>query len=223
MCIIIAKKRGVEYNKKELEEAIKVAKIHNSHGAGFAYKRGDSEEIYLSKGYLYYYDLMLDKLDALNIQQEDELIVHLRFATSGLVDDSNCHPFIVSSDLEEVLETETVTNKLVMAHNGTFYDYSYKDDDNSDTVNFILEFASIPNAINSLKVLKNIDKNLPYKILDGNRLCFMHPGKERMVLFGDWNKLNKEDAGFVYSNYYHMFPDSHRAYGGKSPHNKKAY
>ena len=57
MCIIMAKESGKHFNREELVSAIKVAKIHNSHGAGFAFKRGNSPFIYLSKGYLYYYDL----------------------------------------------------------------------------------------------------------------------------------------------------------------------
>ena len=228
MCIIMAKESGKHFNREELVSAIKVAKIHNSHGAGFAFKRGNSPFIYLSKGYLYYYDLMLEKIDELDVQPEDELMIHLRFATAGSVNAANCHPYIVSKELSEITKDEEETTLPVMAHNGSFYDYTFKDDVNSDTVNFVSMFAAHENAINTLSVLKNIDlkegTSLLENVIQRNRLCFMFPGDKKMVRYGDWNRYTDEETySLVYSNLYHKYPTPDKAYGDVSPHsyNKK--
>lgn len=223
MCIIIAKEKGKQYNEAELISAIDVAKIHNSDGAGFAFKRGNSETIYLSKGYLTYYENMLDRLRELNITEDDELIVHLRYATAGNVDSANCHPFVVSSNDELVKSDEIETNLPVMAHNGTFYDYSYTKDENSDTVNFIKEFASKEGVLDALATIKEASIDRITSLMDTNRICAIFPGDKPMLRIGDWNKKNKEDACFVYSNYYHIYPDSARAYGDKNPHKHLTY
>lgn len=219
MCIIIAKERGKKYNKKELESAIEIAKIHNSDGAGFAFKRGNSDSIYLSKGYLFYYGLMLNELDKLDIQPEDELIVHLRYATAGDVDAANCHPFVVSDNEDMIKQDEIEVNLPVMAHNGTFYEYSYTNDVNSDTVNFIKDFASGEGVLDGLASMWKSDPFMGRKLLDSNRICVIFPGDKPMFKMGDWNRKTTEDNCFIYSNYYHIYPDSNRAYGNNSPHN----
>lgn len=223
MCIIMVKESGKHFNREELVDAIKVAQIHNKHGAGFAFKKGKSKTIYLSKGYLYYYDLLVDAIDNLNVQLEDELMVHLRYATAGKVNAANCHPFVVSQNPEEVTVDEIETTLPVMAHNGSFYDYSFKDDPNSDTVNFIEMFAAIPGAIESLETLNKIDlefkSDLVEKLIAKNRLCFMFPGNKKMVRYGDWNQyVDTKKYSLKFSNYYHKYPDTARAYGDKSPH-----
>lgn len=223
MCIIIAKKKGKTFDREELSKAVKVAQVHNSHGGGFALKRAGSEEIYLSKGYISYYEIMLERLDDLDIQDDDELIIHLRYATSGLINQENCHPFVVSENLSEVQETEIMTNKMVMAHNGTLSDWNYINDTNSDTVNFILEFASQYNAVNALLALRNIDNRLASKIIGENRLAFLRP-KADMALLGNWFTMEEgKNDTFVYSNLYCRFEDSYRAYGGHNPHKTVVY
>lgn len=221
MCIIIAKEKGKKYNEQELIDAIEVAKIHNSDGAGFAFKKGNSETILISKGFLFYYEIMLERLAELDIQPEDELIVHLRYATSGNIDAENCHPFVVSSVPSILKETEAEVKEPVLAHNGTFYEYSYTNSEDSDTIHFIRELASKEGVLESLATL---NKSIPFKMEDflgSNRICVIFPGDKSMLRMGEWNRLDNGD--FEYSNFYHKYPDSTRAYGGKSPHTKSNY
>lgn len=223
MCIIIAKQKGKAYNKQELIKAIKTAKIHNKHGAGFALKKADNpNQIILSKGYMFYYDIMLDRLDKENIQEEDELMIHLRYSTGGYINKANCHPYIVSDDIDEVKEDEMLTEKPVLSHNGTFWEHQYQNDINSDTVNFILEYASVPGVLDNLKFLKEVDSIKASNILGMNRICTLFPGEgEDMLIMGSWNKM-EEDGDFIYSNFYHTHTTPAKAYGGKSPHTVKA-
>lgn len=220
MCIIIAKEQGREYNEQELVDAIKIAEIHNSHGAGFSLKRAGETKILVSKGYLYYYQLMIDRLEALDIQKDDELIIHLRYATAGNVDKQNCHPFIVSTDLPTILEDEVTTDLPVMAHNGTFYEYSDSNSPNSDTVNFVKEFLGQAGVLDSIYTIEAYNEIRSEQMLGTNRLCVMFPDDRPMMRIGDWNRLKKDDYCFVYSNYYHKFPSPAQAYGNSNPHTK---
>jgi len=49
-------------------------------------------------------------------EQEIESIWHMRIATSGLVDESMCHPLTVDQELEEVEQPDT--KKPLLFHNG---------------------------------------------------------------------------------------------------------
>ena len=223
MCIIIAKRKGRVYSEEELTSAIKIAEEHNVHGAGFALKREGEEKVYLSKGYLYYYDIMVERLRDLDIQENDELVVHLRYATSGDVSVANCHPFVVSSDLAMVEEDEIEVDLPVLAHNGTFWDFSYTNTKTSDTVNFITEFASQEGALDALRTIQQTNEDMAKAMMGSNRICVLFPDARPMMTVGSWNRLKKEDYCFVYSNFYHQYPDVARAYGGKSPHVQHGY
>lgn len=213
MCIIIVKEVNTKLNKTELEASIKVAQKHNCHGAGFAVKKADSGLIHVSKGYLFHYELMLKSLYAYDIQEDDEVIVHLRFATSGKVNQINCHPFVVDEDLDTILLDEATVNLPVMAHNGTFYEFSDKKDSNSDTVNFVKDFLALPNVLDSIESIWDANPYLADNIIGNNRVSIMYPEANRqMLLLGDWNYIKK--GSWVYSNYYHTNPyDGYRKPG----------
>jgi predicted glutamine amidotransferase len=60
-------------------------------------------------------------------EAETGVVVHFRMATTGTVNESNCHPFIY--------EAHNEVNALV--HNGMLRGYEYSKENNTDTYNFI--------------------------------------------------------------------------------------
>lgn len=205
MCIIIAKRAGANFDMDELKDATEKASIHNSHGAGFSLKKEGSNNILLSKGY-WYHELLLDRLEELEIEKGDELMIHMRYATSGNVDTANCHPYVVAEHIDDILIDEAIlTDNAVVSHNGTFHMYSDKDSDYSDTVNYIEQYLSADGILDAMRAIEQADYFQMYKLMTGNRLCIMHPDKNKdMDTFGYWNK--RKDDSFVYSNYYHIQP-----------------
>ena len=203
MCIIIAKKAEDEFSEKELIDASKTASIHNCHGVGFAVKKAGSNNIILSKGYKYH-ELAIQRLMEFKIQKGDEFMFHMRYATSGHVDDINCHPFIISSKIDEIITPEVVvSNKSVVSHNGTFDYYVDKESEYSDTVHYIENYLSAEDIIPSMRSIEDASYYQLYSLLRGNRLCIMHPNED-MDIFGSWN--TRKNGKLLYSNYYHIQP-----------------
>jgi glutamine amidotransferase len=64
----------------------------NAHGAGFAYVQNDT--LVTVKG-LFTFDAFWS---AYNPHRYKQAIIHFRWATSGLHDEGNCHPFAISDD-----------------------------------------------------------------------------------------------------------------------------
>ena len=205
MCIIIAKKAGVTLDMEELESAASMASHHNSHGIGFALKRKGSNNIILSKGYRYY-EMVLDKLSELKVEDDDELMVHMRFATSGKTDIANCHPYVVSNNLDNILLDEAVIiNHSVVSHNGTFDWYAEAKSEFSDTVHYIKEFLSAEGVLEGMRTIKKADSYQMHLLMQANRLCIINPDKDLpMDLYGSWNR--RKLKSLVYSNFYHIQP-----------------
>lgn len=86
----------------------------NAHGAGFAYVQNDT--LVTVKG-LFTFDAFWS---AYKPHRYKQAIIHFRWATSGLHDEGNCHPFAISSD-------------TAMIHNGVLDIPCDVDRDRSDT------------------------------------------------------------------------------------------
>jgi predicted glutamine amidotransferase len=205
MCIIIAKRAGVNLDLQELKDAAKTASLHNCHGTGFAVKRENSENIILSKGYKYY-EVALETLEKMKIQKGDELMFHMRYATAGEVDVENCHPYVVADNLKDILVDEAViTNNAVVSHNGTFDYYTDKKSNYSDTVHYVKEYLSEEGVLESMRNIEYASYYQMYRLMGNNKLCIIHPDVNLdMDTFGYWNMRKKESL--IYSNYYHIQP-----------------
>ena len=223
MCIIIAKEEGDRFDLKELKSSMQTASLHNCHGAGFAVKKANTGMVHLSKGYLFYYDLMLEALEQLDIQTEDEVMIHLRFATSGNINKQNCHPYVVSKEIQEIRKDELVTNtEVIVAHNGTFPEYVDPTSKVSDTVNFIQLFLAQSGVVEGMSNIYYADPNaLDSMIGLNNRLCLMFPNEQPMLRIGNWNKL--KEGTFHYSNYYHSNAYNGYVKPGTIVHNSNPY
>lgn len=100
MCIIIAKKAGVE----PLDEGyFERAWSHNGDGGGIVWKSPEDECAYVQKGFMKRED-MLAKLREVN-KKENSFIAHFRIRSVGEVKPENTHPFVM--------------DKVTFAHNGT--------------------------------------------------------------------------------------------------------
>jgi hypothetical protein len=206
MCIIIAKPAGQKFNMVELEKSVENAKKHNSHGGGYAIKREGETTIKLIKGFIYP-EIMLEHLELEDIKLNDEVMIHLRFSTSGLTNTANCHPFIVSTDIDEIVQDDVVTNKPVIAHNGTFINYSDAKSVHSDTVHFVKDFLAIDGTLTDIYNICCVDQDFIEASLGNNRLCIMFPDEREMLLLGSWNvPEGKAKTSFFYSNYYYCNP-----------------
>jgi predicted glutamine amidotransferase len=185
MCIIAISPKGVDmFDKLYVETMFK----NNPDGAGIAYFDEDKNKVFMRKGFMSYEDLQ-NYLDSISDPTNKEIVLHCRFATSGELNGSNCHPFPIKEKIDNSIEGYYDT---VMFHNGVL-DYNgwkgtrYK----SDTVNFI------ENCINNLPddFLSNpAICDLISKAIGTNKLCFV--SKNGIRLFGNY----EYDNGFIYSN-----------------------
>lgn len=179
MCLIIVKKKGVEMPTKEfLSDVWEV----NPHGAGIMWKNGHTHQVHFIKGFMKEEDLML-ALDKLDFKVNDEVAIHLRWATSGKIDAQTCHPFISSKQkkMREVT-VERNTGKTLFMHNGVIDDLNDK-----KTVSDTQRFARwyLPEfPLKKLYESKQMQKMLT-KFVDNSRLCIMN-AKHGMLLTGDW-------------------------------------
>lgn len=100
MCIIIAKKAGVE----PLDEGyFERAWTRNGDGGGVVWKAPEDDCAYVQKGFMKREDF-LAKLHEIN-KKENSFIAHFRIKSVGEVKPENTHPFVM--------------DKVTFAHNGT--------------------------------------------------------------------------------------------------------
>lgn len=99
MCLLIALNPGASLDR----ERILIAADNNPDGFGFAIHAGDHLLRFRSM------DIheTLDEWEFLRKQYDGAAIFHLRWATHGTVDLSNCHPFEIAHD-----------SRMMLAHNG---------------------------------------------------------------------------------------------------------
>lgn len=101
MCVIIAKKAGVDPLKPEYFDR---AWERNSHGGGVVFKR-PGEPVKMKKGFMDKKEF-LDYLEELN-KKDVSFIAHFRIKSVGEVKPENCHPFVLKN--------------VTFAHNGTLH------------------------------------------------------------------------------------------------------
>jgi len=88
MCICIFKPADVVLAKKVLKKSFN----NNPDGAGFAYPSKDGKSIIVDRGYFGFREFWCAYRD---LQQGRPMLIHFRIATSGSVDESNCHPWLI--------------------------------------------------------------------------------------------------------------------------------
>jgi predicted glutamine amidotransferase len=187
MCIIIGKVSGVKFPK---DEYLKTSESHNSDGIGIAYHKFGTDKVIIKKDFKDVNDLI--KFQNENLKEEDSVLYHFRFATHGLKDEGNRHPFPASKD-ENLLRSVNLETNLAIAHNGVLSEYSDKKNKLSDTQLFIGEIMSdevIINNINNEVILSLIAERV-----SPSRLAIMQKNGDIIFL----NTFTEED-GCLYSN-----------------------
>ena len=103
MCIAIYKEKGKVITRETLEQCFN----HNPDGAGFVYVKDG--KLHMEKGFFTFdsfYEAYLPHM-------EHQALIHFRIKTHGVVDETNCHPFMI-------------TNNFAFIHNGTISGYGEK-------------------------------------------------------------------------------------------------
>lgn len=118
MCIIIAKKAGVEPVKQEY---LSKAWDSNSHGGGVVFKR-PNEEVKIKKGFMNKEEFM-KFLEDINTK-DTAFIAHFRIKSVGDVKPENCHPFVAKN--------------VTYAHNGTLHIQPFEGKTDTETFGTIV-------------------------------------------------------------------------------------
>ena len=115
MCVAVYKPIGVELpTKEELYNCY----LRNQDGAGFAFYRNG--KINIKKGYMDFKSFYNDFCNE-NFSKNENVFIHFRIATHGLVDGGNTHPFPITDDFNKMRNTEISYNGKCLIHNGVFH------------------------------------------------------------------------------------------------------
>ena len=191
MCIIVAKKKGLELPTKEI---LRNCFNYNSDGAGIMFN--DGKQVFIEKGFMDF-NSFYSRLEALDKEfnlVNSDLALHFRISTSGNVDQGNCHPYPISTETSQLRNLSLVTD-IGMAHNGVIRKHIPETRSIlNDTQTFIKNF--VHNMYSSNKEFLTVDANI--KALEeeaGSKLCFIT--KDNMYIIG---KFIEETNGILYSN-----------------------
>ena len=191
MCIIVAKKKGLELPTKEI---LKNCFNYNSDGAGIMFN--DGNQVFIEKGFMDF-NSFYSRLEALDKEfnlVNSDLALHFRISTSGNVDQGNCHPYPISTETSQLRNLSLVTD-IGMAHNGVIRKHIPETRSIlNDTQTFIKNF--VYNMYSSNKEFLTVGANI--KALEeeaGSKLCFIT--KDNMYIIG---KFIEETNGILYSN-----------------------
>lgn len=188
MCIIVSKPSGVAMPERE---TLKTCWKNNHDGAGFAYCRAGSNTVHIVKGFMKFSKLYKSLLWH-DFRPEDQVVMHFRWATHGLTDSGNCHPFPLSNKTSELRSTILQTN-IAIAHNGVFGgmpDHKLL----SDTQKFVALILA------NKSVIDNLENPAVQELLRGycgssSKLAIIRPSG--ILHIGDF----VEDGGIYYSNH----------------------
>ena len=191
MCIIVAKRKGIELPTKEI---LKNCFNYNSDGAGIMFN--DGKQVFIEKGFMDF-NSFYSRLEALDKEfnlVSSDLALHFRISTSGNVDQGNCHPYPISTETSQLRNLSLVTD-IGMAHNGVIRKHIPEVRSIlNDTQTFIKNF--VHNMYSSNKEFLTVGANI--KALEeeaGSKLCFIT--KDNMYIIG---KFIEETNGILYSN-----------------------
>lgn len=114
MCVIVVKPADVSLTKREIKKCWK----DNPHGGGFMYTAHGKLQVV--KGFFTFRTFYSAFRCAERSFPMSTFVLHMRIATSGKLDEPNCHPFYVNRN-------------IAVAHNGIFSDWTDHTSEFSDT------------------------------------------------------------------------------------------
>jgi hypothetical protein len=195
MCLISICPKGTLKSIDLLSGFITNGMKTNIDGSGIMFKRNNDTNITISKGY-YNPETLIQYITKLDLQLNDELVIHHRRGTSGLKTNTNCHPFVITNDEELINKTEITINKSCLVHNGVFRNIeSYKllNTDFSDTYAFSRYI--MPDILDIMFNNNNLFSFLLKSIINNDRVCMLHPDRD-LTIIGNFTN----DNGYLHSN-----------------------
>lgn len=178
MCVIIHKPAGVAIDKSILEQCHR----NNPDGFGIGWLRSDGN--YKVRKGVWGLDRIVQVVQSAT---DHEAVIHFRWATHGLKNDGNCHPF-----LPKLRDGQ----RILLAHNGVLA-VSPRNSKISDTAEFALQLMEKWQTDELRDSLDTIEKWHGI----GNRLCLLFP--DGTVKFtGYWS----DHAGCHFSNLHWQTP-----------------
>ena len=197
MCVIVAKKMGIELpSKKILENCFDV----NPDGAGLMYVN-ENKKIVIEKGFMTFeaFYKKLKELDKKYDLKKKALVMHFRITTQGGTSPENCHPFPITDDEKKLKATYLECNDVAFAHNGIISLYSMRDDKGmSDTMLLSKELLYPLFNYNKKFYKQEHNQELIEEIIGTDKIAFLD-NEEKIITIGEF----KEDEGVLYSNLNH--------------------
>ncbi len=195
MCLISIFPKGTSKSLDKIKGFIQRGMESNRDGSGLMWKINGHKTVNFQKGFKKPEEVY-KLLEELDLKDEDEAVFHSRIGTSGLVSDTNCHPFIVTNDKSLIMKTSGRVSYPVMCHNGFFSDYVNHKSDYSDTFHFVYEFAGVP----EITALLRRDSKLFEELFSDThikrtKLAFLFPERD-VLMYGDF----VEDDGYFHSH-----------------------
>ena len=197
MCVIVAKKRGIELpSKKTLKDCFET----NPDGAGLMYVN-ENKKIVIEKGFMTF-EAFYKKLTELNKKynlKKKALVMHFRITTQGGTSPGNCHPFPITDDEKKLKSTYLECDNIAFAHNGIISLYSMRDDKGmSDTMLLSKELLYPLFNYNKKFYKQEHNQELIEEIIGTDKIAFLD-NEEKIITIGEF----KEDEGALYSNLNH--------------------
>lgn len=192
MCIVIIKPFGVDLPSPTI---LKNCWTNNRHGAGMMFDCND--EVVINKGFMTYNDFenKLEELKQTIDLKMHTMIFHFRISTSGRIDSETCHPYPISTSVEDLRNTNIIT-QLGVAHNGTIRVYNGVDKILNDTQLFIKNDLYSLYSLDSFFYFNSNCQSMIERLIDGSRMVFLN-GTGAFVKIGNWIK---HTDGCYYSN-----------------------
>lgn len=190
MCVIVHKERGKDLPSDEvIEKCFK----KNPDGSGILLHRHGTKLVEIHKGFMKLDDFKTAYKE-LNIGKDDDLVLHFRISTSGGTNPENCHPFPISSKIEDLKATR-INVPMAFVHNGVLGsgDEKLKISDTQVFVRDVMSRSEISDHLDNeeiQKIISEMSKNQRFFIADA--------GKDLFKRFGTWY----EDNGLWFSNMY---------------------
>lgn len=195
MCLISVLGKGTTKYSEEVTGFLKRGMDSNGDGSGFMYKRDGGNTVVVRKGF-FKFDELMAALNSAELKDSDELVVHHRIGTSGLVSAENTHPFIISHVHDTIVQTDAKVNLPCLVHNGMFSELEKHERINpnfSDTYAFARYIMT--NAIDLYTLETDLFKKALRPVIGGSKICVVYPHRD-LIMLGDF----VEDNGYFHSH-----------------------
>lgn len=181
MCQLIAKPAGQIIGKKVLKRAWR----DNHDGGGYAYRDAKTNKVFFAKGFVTFPEFW----KSYRQYADNDCLIHFRFATHGLEDETNTHPFLIGDG-------------SVMGHNGILSMFLPGPiDKRSDTRVFLEDYLApaIKNSkLSAYEFLESPAKAFIEKLIGSNKLLALTPEGFSFVneRLGEWKDGSWFSAGY---------------------------